>query len=100
MGGSLETGQAFVPSIPLVLQGLSLFYCSSFWGGVKNFPGGKVVRNLPANAGDTGDRVREELGRFPGERNGNPLQHSCLENSMDRGAQRAAVLGVTKCRAT
>ena len=94
MGGSVETGQAFVPSIPLVLQGLSLFYCSSFWGGVKNFPGGKVVRNLPANAGDTGDRVREESGRFPGGRNGNPLQHSCLENPTDREAWWATVHGV------
>ena len=36
------------------------------------------------------------LGRFPGEGNGNPLQHSCLENPMDRGAWRAAVHGVTK----
>ena len=36
------------------------------------------------------------LGRFPGERNGNPLQHSCLENSMDRGAWRGTVHGVTK----
>ena len=36
------------------------------------------------------------LGRFPGEQNGNLLQHSCLENSMDRGAWWAAVHGVTK----
>ena len=37
-------------------------------------------------------------GRSPGEGNGNPLQYSCLENSMDRGAWRATVHGVTKCR--
>ena len=37
-----------------------------------------------------------ELGRFPGVGNGNPLQYSCLENSMDRGAYGAAVLGVAK----
>ena len=36
------------------------------------------------------------LGRSPGEKNGNPLQHSCLENPMDRGAWRATVHGVTK----
>ena len=38
------------------------------------------------------------LGRFPGERNGNPLQYSCLENPMDRGAWWAAVHGATKSR--
>ena len=37
-------------------------------------------------------------GRSPGEENGNPLQYSCLENSMDRGAWRAIVCGVTKSR--
>ena len=37
-----------------------------------------------------------ELGRSPGKGNGNPLQYSCLENSMDRGAWRAAVHGVSK----
>ena len=37
-----------------------------------------------------------ELERSPGERNNNPLHYSCLENSMDRGAWRATVLGVTK----
>ena len=36
------------------------------------------------------------LGRSPGEGNGNPLQYSCLENSMDRGAWQATVYGVTK----
>ena len=38
------------------------------------------------------------LGRSPGEGNGNPLQYSCLENSMDRGAWKATVHGVTKSR--
>ena len=36
------------------------------------------------------------LGRYPGEGNGNPLQYSCLENSMDRGAWRAIVHGIAK----
>ena len=43
-----------------------------------------VVKNLPANAGDTGSISRS--GRSPGVGNGNPLQYSCLENPMDRGA--------------
>ena len=52
-----------------------------------------MIKNLPANVGKAGD-VR--LGRSPGEGNGNPLQSSCLENSMDRGAWQAAVHGVAK----
>ena len=58
------------------------------------FPGGF---NLPANAGDTRD-IDSIPGsrRFSGGRNGNPFQYSCLENSMDRGAWRATVHGVTK----
>ena len=46
--------------------------------------GGSVIKNLPANAGDTG--LIPGLGISPGEGNGNPLQYSCLENPMDRGA--------------
>ena len=46
-----------------------------------------VVKNLPANAGNAGDMHSIlGLGRYPGGRNGNPLQYSCLENSMDGGA--------------
>ena len=49
--------------------------------------GGSVVNNLPANAGDTGYTGSiPGLGRSPGRRHGNPLQYSCLENPMDRGA--------------
>ena len=48
------------------------------------FPGGSVVKELPANAGD-GDLI-PGLGRLSGQGNGNPLQHSCLENPIDRGA--------------
>ena len=55
------------------------------------FPGGSVVKNLPANAGDSGSIPGSE--RFPGEGNGNPLQYSFLENPMDRGAWRATVHG-------
>ena len=56
-----------------------------------------VVKNMPANAGD----IRNEglipgLGRSSGERNGNPLQYSCLENPMNRGAWQAVVYRVVK----
>ena len=56
-----------------------------------------MVKNLPANSGDIRDTgLIPGSERFPGEGNGNPLQYSCLENSMDRGAWRATVHGVTK----
>ena len=58
------------------------------------FPGGSVVKNLPANAGDTGLTPRS--GRSHGKENGNPLQCSCLGNPKDRGAWQATVHGVTK----
>ena len=51
------------------------------------FPSGSMVKNLPANAGDTGDTgSMPGWGRSPGEKNSDPLQCSCLENPMDRGA--------------
>ena len=53
-----------------------------------------MVKDLPANAGDAGSIPG--LGRSPGVGNGNPLQYSCLENPMDRGAWQAAVHRVTK----
>ena len=56
-----------------------------------------IVKNLPANAGDTGDTgLIPGLGRSPGEGHGNPLQYSYLENPMDRGAWQATVDGVEK----
>ena len=56
-----------------------------------------MVKKPPANAGDTGDTSSiPGPGRYPRERNGNPLQHSCLGNPIDRGAWQATVLGVTK----
>ena len=58
------------------------------------FLGGSVVKNPPANAGDTG--LIPGLGRSPGEGNGYPLQYSCLENSMDRGGCWAIAYGVAK----
>ena len=56
-----------------------------------------VVKNLPASTGDLRDVGSvPRLGRSPGERNGNPLQYSCLENPMDRGAWQATVHRVAK----
>ena len=60
------------------------------------FPGGSVVKNLPAKAGDVS--LTPGLGRSPGGGNGNPLQYSCLENPMDRGAWRSTVHGSQKSR--
>ena len=56
-----------------------------------------VVKNPPANAGDTRDvGSMPGLGRSPGGGNGNLLQYSCLENPKDRGAWQATVHRVTK----
>ena len=56
-----------------------------------------MVKNLPANAGDKGDRsLIPGLGRSPGEVNENSLQYSCLGNPMDRATWRAPFHGVTK----
>ena len=56
-----------------------------------------VVKNLPVNVGDERDAdLIPGLGRSPGEGNGNPLQYSCLEISMDRGAWQAIVHGVSE----
>ena len=54
----------------------------------------QMVKNLPASEGDLG--LIPGLGRFSREGNGYPLQYSCLENPMDRGAGRATVHGLTK----
>ena len=58
------------------------------------FPSDSVVKNPLTNAGDAS--LNPGLKRSPGEGNGNPLQYSCLENSMNRGAWQAIVHGVPK----
>ena len=62
-----------------------------------DFPGGAVVKNPPANAGDAGDMgLIPGSGRSLGGGNGNPLQYSFLDKSMDRGAWLTTVHGVSK----
>ena len=58
----------------------------------------QMVKNPPANSGDVGSVLG--LRRSPGEGNGYPLQYSCLESPMDRGAWWATVYGVTKSQDT
>ena len=59
----------------------------------------QLVKNQPASTGEERDvGLIPRLGKIPGVGNGNPLQYSCLENSMDTGAWRATVHGVTKNR--
>ena len=62
-------------------------------------PVAQLIKNLLANAGDTRDVGSiPVLGRFPGQGNGNPLQYSCLRNSLDRGAWQATVYGLQRVR--
>ena len=61
----------------------------------------RVVKKPPASAGDVRDVGSDPgSGSFPGGGHGNPLQHSCLENPMDRGAWEVAVHGVAKSQMT
>ena len=62
------------------------------------FPSSSVGKRSACSAGDLGLIPGE--GRSPGEGNGKPPQYPCLENTMDRGAWRAAVHGVARCQAT
>ena len=64
------------------------------FGAHIGLPMAVVVMNTPANTGDVGSIPGS--GRFPGGGHGNPIQHSCLENPMDRGALPARVRRVAK----
>ena len=80
------------------MRGLKLF---SEWNWnpkpLVEFPGGSVIKNLPAKAGDTGEAgLIPGSGRFPGGGNSNPLQYYCWENPVHRGAWWAIVQGVTQ----
>ena len=61
---------------------------------LKGFPAGSDSKEYACNTGDLGASPR--LGRSPGEEHGNPLQYSCLENLMGRGALWAPVHGIAK----
>ena len=79
------------------LKGRPLFELSVLKGsnkGLSCFPGGSDGKESACNAGELG--LIPGLGRSPGGGNGNPLQYSCLENSMDRGAWQVTVQGVAK----
>ena len=65
---------------------------------LRDFPGGSDSKESACNVGDLG--LIPGLGRSPGEGNDNPLQYSCLENSMDREAWQVAVHGVAKIQTT
>ena len=83
-------GGLLLRNSPVVL----LIFTSSH--STRGFPGGSEVKAYACNAGDLGSIPG--LGRSPGEGNGNPLQYSCLENSMEGGAWWATVHGVAKSR--
>ena len=61
---------------------------------LNTFPGSSLIKNMLAGTGDVS--LIPELGKSPGEGNGNPFQYFCLENSMDREAWRATVYGAAK----
>ena len=64
---------------------------------MQGFPDGAVLRNLPADVGDPGDSGSiPGFGRIFGEGNGNPLQYSSMENSMDREAWQGTVHGIAE----
>ena len=82
-------------------EGTEVWYLSPpqspHWDLPTSIPGGSLIKNPPANAGDAGDAdLIPGLGRYPGVGNGNPLQYSFLENSMDRGHWWITVHGVAK----
>ena len=83
-------------SVDTIFLGGNIFIYG-YLGGRTGFPGGAVVKNPPANAGDVRDVGSiPGSGRSPGEGHGSPPQDSCLENPMDRGAWLATVHGAAK----
>ena len=77
---------------------LALSLTQEFLWVYVSVPCGTIVNNPSANAGDSKDWGSiPGLGRCPRVRNGNPLQYSCLQNSVDRESWRSTVHGVSKC---
>ena len=84
-------------SLPQGHESTALWSCQTLSYRTPSFPGGRVLKNTPVNAGDIRDLgSMPGSGRSPGEGNGNPLWYSCLENSKDRGAGWATVHGISK----
>ena len=82
---------AFLVSQDLLMTFLATYYIMS------GLPGGSDGKEFACNAGDIRDTGSiPGLGKSPGAGHGNPLQYSCLDNPMDRGAWRATVHGVAK----
>ena len=86
MLGNLGVFREFIES--------SFFVCLLFNSIGVLFSGGAVVKNPNGSAGDSGSI--SVLGRSPGGGNGNPLQHSCLQDPMNRGTWQATVHGITE----
>ena len=98
----LAAFKIFPFSLSLAFKNLIMICVGLIWGGcsvwgsltlVRGFPGGSVVENLPASAGDGRCKCSPCVGKVPC-RGKWQLKYSCLENSMDRGAVWAAVCGV------
>ena len=83
-----------IDSISYILQKLIKEDLGDLEDPVEGFPSSSDGKASACNAGDPGPMPGS--GRSPGEGNGNPLQHSCLENFMDRGTWQAAVHGVAE----
>ena len=75
-------------------SGSTVFKCNEWKAKLRSFAGSSAVKESACNEGDLS--LIPGLERSPGGGHGNPLQYSCLENSMDRGALLATVHGVSK----
>ena len=78
----------------MLIKGHGTLGSKRLLGDCLGFPGSAAGKEFSCNVGDPG--LISGSGRSPGEGNGNPLQYSCLENPMDRGAWRATFHGVAK----
>ena len=93
-----DHGKDFIFYIFFIIQKLSIIHFINTYCQIKDAsPGGTVVKNPPASAGDARDSgLVLASGRSPGVGHSNPFQYSCLGNPKDRGAWWATVHGVTK----
>ena len=90
-----KTDEFYIP-VQWLYYILYYIHCTTLWGVFS----GSAGKESSCNAGDTGDQgFIPGSGRSPGGGNGNPLQDSCLENPVDRGAWWATVHGVAKSQA-